>query len=141
MIVMCAINSKRRNIYNFSVKFVNVVNAPAHEEVFITNFYDFLIYIYITTLKQYDDHQLIFDNSSKIVALSKPFNNKNIVDIKMTLQVLNDQTWNLYIYERLTEYSSIVSSLPSVLTKSNVEYFFDTINKTNFSMETKTSMI
>ena len=63
-------NTKRRKNYNLSVKFGNAVNAPVLEEVCITNFYDFLI----TTSKQYDDHQLIFDNSSKIVALSKSFN-------------------------------------------------------------------
>ena len=60
----------------------------------------------------------------------------------MSLKILNDQTCSLYIYERLVpENSSIVSSLPSVLTKNNVEYFFDTINKSNFCMETKTSVI
>ena len=37
------------------------------------------------------------------------------------------------------EYSSIVSSLPSVLMKNNVGYFFDTNNKTNVCMETKAS--
>ena len=84
-------NTKRRNINNFSVNFVNAVNAPALEEVCITNFYDFLI----TTSKHYDDHQLIVDNSPKIVALRKPFNNNNITGMKISLQLPNYQTWNL----------------------------------------------
>ena len=89
-------NTKRRNIYNLSFKFVNAVNAPALEEVCIKNFYDFVI----TTSKQYDDHQLMFDNSSEIVALS----NNNIAVTKMSLQVPNNQTWNLYDYERLVPF-------------------------------------
>ena len=83
IIVMCT-NPKEKTI----TVFINAVKAPELEEVCITYFYDFLI----TPWKQYTYfRQLIFDNSFKIVALIKPFNNKNIAVIKMSFQVLNDQ--------------------------------------------------
>ena len=83
-------DSKRRNIYNFSV------NAVTPALVSIKNFNDFLL----TTAKQYGFHQLILDKSAKIVTLRKPVNSKNIAVIKLSVQVLNDQTWNLYMFTK-----------------------------------------